>query len=201
MINRFPSQSHLWNTASMPRKKVISVLNCDWWRKVDLFWKPKWRKSWLCSAKPVLQHQDQIASAEKSCCVFGGTTAVLFIINLWNLAKPLTHNAIIKKWSIWIMHWSKSDQNGPNDIQSDFVMRLCPVSHIKTSERHLEIAWMGHPFAPAVILWPGGIWLSPLLINRIRACRAVLQQFWRSVKMPQRIFCRKAKTVFLARYL
>ena len=36
-------------------------------------------------------------------------------------------------------------------LQSDFVIRQCPVSHIKTSERQLEIAWMGHPSAPAVI--------------------------------------------------
>ncbi|KAL6254101.1 hypothetical protein P5V15_014721 [Pogonomyrmex californicus] len=30
-------------------------------------------------------------------------------------------------------------------------------SHSKTSERHLEIAWMGHPSAPAVFLRPGAI--------------------------------------------
>jgi Transposase. len=38
MINEFPSHIHLWNTASMPRNSVISVPNCDWWRKLDLFW-------------------------------------------------------------------------------------------------------------------------------------------------------------------
>jgi Transposase. len=43
-IDKFPSQSHLWNAASTPRKKVISVPNCDWWRKVDLFWEPKVEK-------------------------------------------------------------------------------------------------------------------------------------------------------------
>jgi Transposase. len=84
--------------------------------------------------------------------------------------------------------------------QSDFVTRHCPVWLIKTSKRHLEIAWMGHPFTPAVILWPGGIWLSPLLINGICAFRAVLQQFRRSMKMSQRMFCGKTKTVFLVIY-
>jgi Transposase. len=44
MIDKFPSKSHLWNTASTPRKKVISVPNCDWWQKVDLFGKPKVEK-------------------------------------------------------------------------------------------------------------------------------------------------------------
>ena len=41
---------------------------------------------------------------------------------------------------------------------SDFVTRQCPVSHIKTGEKHHEITWMGHPSAPAVILWPGAIY-------------------------------------------
>jgi hypothetical protein len=35
--------------------------------------------------------------------------------------------------------------------QSEFVTQ-CPVSHVKTGERHLEIAWMGHPSATAITL-------------------------------------------------
>lgn len=46
---------------------------------------------------------------------------------------------------------------GQKTWQSDFVTRQCAVSHSKTSERHLEIAWMGHPSAPAVFARPGAI--------------------------------------------
>jgi hypothetical protein len=41
---------------------------------------------------------------------------------------------------------------GQEAWKSDFVTQQCPVSHIKTGKRHLEIAWMGHPSALAVIL-------------------------------------------------
>ncbi|KAL6264203.1 hypothetical protein P5V15_004285 [Pogonomyrmex californicus] len=37
------------------------------------------------------------------------------------------------------------------------ILLQCAVSHSKTSERHLEIAWMGHPSAPAVLPRPGAI--------------------------------------------
>ena len=46
------------------------------------------------------------------------------------------------------------------------------------------------------------IWrnLSSLRINGTRACRAALQQFWRSLKMAHRMVCHKRKTIFLVRY-
>ena len=135
---------------------------------------------------------------KKPCFVSGGTRAVLFIMKSWSLEKPLKHNAIVNKFESCINQ--KATGMGQKTWQSDFVTRHSPISHIKTSKRHLEIAWMGHPFAPTVILWLGGIWLSPLLINGIPACRAALQQFRRSVKMAQWMFCRKTKTVFQARY-
>ena len=51
----------------------------------------------------------------------------------------------------------KTTKMGQETWQSDFITRQCPVSHIKTGERHLEITWMGHPSTLAVILSPGGI--------------------------------------------
>ena len=105
-----------------------------------------------------------------------------------------------QQWLIWITHWSKNDRMGQETWKSGFVTRQCPVSHITTGERHLEIAWMRRPSTPAAILWPDDIWLSPLHINGQCACRAALQQFRISVKMAQKMFCRKTKTVFLARY-
>ena len=126
MIDKFPSQSHLWNTASTPKKKVISVPNYDWWLKVDLFWKPEVEKIVAVPSEASLSTPSLIASAKKSCCESGGTRAVLFIINSWNLAKPLMHKAIIKKWSIWIMHWSKSDRNGPKDMAKWFCYTTMP---------------------------------------------------------------------------
>lgn len=39
----------------------------------------------------------------------------------------------------------------------DFATRQCTVSHSKTSERHVEVAWMGSPSAPAVLPRPGAI--------------------------------------------
>jgi hypothetical protein len=85
---------------------------------------------------------------------------------------------------------------GQETWQSDFVTRQCPVSHIKTGERHLEIAWMGHPSAPAVILWHDSIWLSPLRINGTRACRAVLQQYRIVWKWLSECFAAKPKQFF-----
>ena len=133
MIDKFPSQSRLWNTASMTRKKVISVRNCDWWRKVDLFWKPEMEKIMAVPSK----------------------------------ASPSTPRPNRFGRKIMLCVWWN---------QSSIVYRK-----------------------PTIILWPGGIWLAPLPINGIRTCRETLQQFWRSVKMTQRMFCRKTKTVFLAR--
>ena len=53
------------------------------------------------------------------------------IVNKW-----LNSNyALIKKRPEW----------AKKTWQSDFVTQQCPISHIKTGERHLEIAWMGHP--------------------------------------------------------
>ena len=88
---------------------------------------------------------------------------------------------------------------GQKTWQSDFVTRQCPISHIKTGERHLEILWM-YPSASTIIHWPIGIWISPLRINGTRVCRAAIQQFRISWKMVQRMFCRKTKTVFPARF-
>ena len=136
----------------------------------------------------------------KSCCVSGETTAVLFIINSWNLAKPLTHNAIIKKLSIWIMHWSKSDWNGPKDMAKWFCNTTMPcLTHLnwwKTPWNHLD----GTFFYTRSILLTGAIWPSPLHINGTRACRTVFQQFRKSWKMAQQMVCRKRKTVSLAGY-
>ncbi|GFW77458.1 hypothetical protein TNCV_2498511 [Trichonephila clavipes] len=70
----------------------------------------------------------------------------------------------------------------------------------KNSERHLEIAWMGHPFAPAVLLISGAIRISPFRINGARARRAALQQFRRSSKTARRMFFHKRQAVFLAWY-
>ena len=111
-----------------------------------------------------------------------------------------SNNAIINNDSFESRSDWKMTGIGQETQQSGFITQQCPVSRIKTGERHLEIAWMGHPSTPAVILWPGGIWLSPLWINGTWACRAALQQFRRTWKMTQRMFCRKTKTVFLARY-
>ena len=42
-------------------------------------------------------------------------------------------------------------------VPHDLNERQMNVSQSKTSERHLEIAWMGHPSAPAVFPRPGAI--------------------------------------------
>ncbi|GFY18535.1 hypothetical protein TNCV_2397611 [Trichonephila clavipes] len=39
------------------------------------------------------------------------------------------------------------------------------IFKIKTSERHIEIAWMGHPSTPALLPRPGAIELLPLRTN------------------------------------
>ncbi|GFQ89184.1 hypothetical protein TNCT_359861 [Trichonephila clavata] len=54
---------------------------------------------------------------------------------------------------------------GQKTCQDDFVKRQFAISHSKTSERHLEIALMRHPSAPALLVRPGTISLSPLRIN------------------------------------
>jgi hypothetical protein len=127
MIDKFPSQSHLWNTASTPRKKVISVPNCDWWRKGDLFWKPEVEK--------IVAVPRWTGSSTRRPNRFGKKPCIVW----WDQRCPvkvLIHNAIIDKWSIWIMHWSKSDRNGPKDMAKWFcytsVLRLIYQNWWKT---------------------------------------------------------------------
>ena len=67
----------------------------------------------------------------------------------------------------------------------------------QTVKKHIEIAWMGHPFRPRC---NSLTWQYLIITSSHQCCRAALQQFRRSVKMAQRMLCRKTKTVFLARY-
>ena len=46
------------------------------------------------------------------------------------------------------------------------------VKDKRAKTRNCRHYWMGHPSAPAAILWPGTIWQSPLCINGTHACRA-----------------------------
>jgi hypothetical protein len=112
---------------------------------------------------------------------------------------PNSNNAIINNYSFESRIDRKTIGMGQETWQSDFVTtRQCPVSHIKTGERHLEIAWMGHPSASAVILCPGGIWPSPLRIMGHELAEQHFRNFeevgkwlndWFAVKQKQ-FFCR-----------
>ena len=135
---------------------------------------------WKTSVNALVEHK----SAKTSNCRSYWMMSQLKLNSNWQ-----KHQMCYKKQSGDVYEqWGRSinSVNGSHTIWMN-------VSHTKTSERHLEIAWMGHPSASAVLPRPGAIWLSPLRINGPRARRAALQQFRGSWQMAQRMVSHKIK--------
>ena len=65
---------------------------------------------------------------------------------------PTQKNTIINNDKFKSCIDGKTTRKCQDTWQSCFVTRQCPLSHIKTGERHPEITWMGHPPAPAIII-------------------------------------------------
>ena len=105
-----------------------------------------------------------------------------------------SYNSIVNKWLIWIMLWSKIDRNEPRDMAKWFC-----YTTMSFGEKDLEIAWMGHPSAPAVFLRPGAIWLtcSHQWDTRLQSSTSAISKTLEDGSMNG---CRKRKTVFLARW-
>jgi len=116
------SQSHLWNAASTPRKKIIFVSNCDGWRKMDLFWKPEaekivaftWRSRSINTKAKSLRQEDHALClvGPERCCV------------------------------LWTLEARKDDRNGPEDMAKWFcyttMRRLTQQNQWKTPWNRLD---------------------------------------------------------------
>ena len=99
------------NCFSGKKERVFFIVS--WWVMKNEFITATQRKESHgdCPVMPLRCGLSRIFRLHRSCCLFGETRSVLFIISCWSRTKPSLGNSIVRNWCVWAEHCAKNGHN------------------------------------------------------------------------------------------